>query len=1067
MDSVGRRRRNRALKPIDVVMETTKVRPGLRGVVIVIAACLAASPAARAQDVASTTPELVVQTGHQNQIAVAAFSPDSRLVATGDIRGPIRIWEAATGKQLRAIFGHNGSLDALQFSPDGRFLVSAGGPFATGVAVTVWDVATGRAVRSFSAGPNERVTDLAISADGTLVAAAADTVRIWDVASGDQVAEVAVGGSRVTLAFSPRTTLLAVREAARLSFWTPTEPASSPIRLRNQFGARRIVFLADGATLAVPDGDVVQLVNVAKRSIAGRLDAGNDAVLHRLADSSTQLVVGTAKGYQVWDVGTRRKVRDIGRPQVRTAELPSPSWRWMAVPNEPALGAVKVEDLQEGREALVLAGRVAPAGAVAFSPDGSLLATKTGGRFWVWDLKTGEPRMFDGHKSPGAGHLEIDALAFTNEGRALVSADLLWNMIEWDVASRQVSNSIDLKFDKSTITHACSADGRWCVSGQPGRIDVREVETWLVFRTFEVGALRGLAISDDGSYVAAAGPQLEIWDRRNGRRRALAGHADLVSRVAFSPGGRLLASADFSGAVKVWDVATGKEVRAFAAGQTTVTSLAFSPDGRTLATGGADETVRLWNAESGERGHVLEGHADWIAKLAFAPSGRFLASGSADGTIRLWNADSGTEVALLTATKDSEDWLVVTPDGFFDGSALATESLVAWRIGNSAYPPERYYANFFRPGLLATLWRGDAADAGVTRAGIAVPPVIRLLDNGGRVLKEPRLSLRARVEGVAAEVSLYHNGARVGNQPGAPGTTAEYSFGVELIPGENELRAVAVSPDGVSSNPDVIRVSYETPAPARPDLYVLSIGVSRYQTAAWNLGFARDDAEALAAFFRERSARLFDAVSATVLADDMATRSNIQNAIAAIAGRAQPEDVVLIYFAGHGIAVEKTYYLLPHEMRDETSLDADVKKFGLSDRALLDSLRRVRALKKIVILDACESATALDILTRAPASDRAALEMLARAEGLFIIAASTRQQEAIEVPELGHGVLTYALLSGLGATGDAAVPPIVTMHHLLTYISQKVPELAARYGRSTRQVPVGFHRGMDFPLAVR
>jgi WD40 repeat protein len=1047
-------------------MERTQLCLAFRGIAIVIAACLAAPSAARGQS-AAATPELVVQTGHQNQIEAIAFSPDSRLVATGDIRGPIRIWEAATGKQLRALSGHDGSLDALQFSPDGRWLVSAGGPFTSGAAVTLWEVATGRAARSFNTAPNERVTDLAVSADGSLVAAAADRVRIWNAASGEQVREIAVDGSRVTLAFSPRTTLLAIREAARLTFWSPNEAAVAPLRLRNQFGARRIVFLADGATLAVPDGDAVHLVNVVKRSIVGRIVVGADAALFRLADSNSQLVVATANRYEVWDVRTRRKVRDLARPPARTGEVPSPSFRWMAVPNEPAIGAVMVVDLQEGRDAQVLAARVAPAGAVAFSPDGSLLATKTGGRFWIWDLKTGEPRMFDGHKSQGGGHLEIDALAFTNEGRGLVSADLLWNMIEWDVASRQVTNSIDLKYEKSTITHACSADGRWCVSGQAGRIDVREVETWLVLRSFEVGTVRGIAISDDGSYIAAAGPQVEIWDRRNGRRRTLAGHADLVSRVAFSPGGRLLASADFSGAVKVWDVASAKEVRSFASGHTGVTSLAFSPDSRALATGGSDETIRVWNFESGELRHVLSGHADWIAKIVFAPNGRFLASGSADGTIRLWDVEKGADVALLTATKDSEDWLVVTPDGFFDGSAPATETLVAWRIGNSAYPPERYYENFFRPGVLATLWRGNAADAGVPRPDIVVPPVIRLLESGGRVLKESRLSLKARVEGPAAEVRLYHNGARVANQPGAPGATAEYSFDLELIPGENELRAVAVNDAGATSNPDAIRITYEAPAPARPDLYVLSIGVSRYQSASWNLGFARADAESLAQFFTERSARLFDSVSATVLADDMATRTNIQRAIATIAGQAQPEDVVLIYFAGHGITVEKTYYLLPHEMQDEASLDADVKKFGLSDRALLDSLRGIKALKKIVILDACESATALDILTRAPASDRAALEMLARAEGLFIIAASTRQQEAIEIPELGHGILTYALLSGLGATGDAAVPPVVTMHHLLMYISQKVPELAARYARSTRQVPVGFHRGMDFPLAVR
>jgi uncharacterized caspase-like protein len=236
----------------------------------------------------------------------------------------------------------------------------------------------------------------------------------------------------------------------------------------------------------------------------------------------------------------------------------------------------------------------------------------------------------------------------------------------------------------------------------------------------------------------------------------------------------------------------------------------------------------------------------------------------------------------------------------------------------------------------------------------------------------------------------------------------------------------------------------------------------------WNLGFARADAQAIAKFFTDRGSKLFAAVNATTLVDEQASRANILQAAASIAERARPEDVVVIYFAGHGISVEQTYFLLPHDMQDEVSLDSDVRTFGLSDRTLLEVLRKIKALKKVLILDACGAAgaSALEILARGPAGERAALEMLARAEGVFVIAASTPQQEAIEIPELGHGVLTYAILGGLGAWGNPAGVDAVTMHQLLSYISQKVPELAARYGRTTRQVPVTFHRRMDFPLIV-
>jgi uncharacterized caspase-like protein len=264
-----------------------------------------------------------------------------------------------------------------------------------------------------------------------------------------------------------------------------------------------------------------------------------------------------------------------------------------------------------------------------------------------------------------------------------------------------------------------------------------------------------------------------------------------------------------------------------------------------------------------------------------------------------------------------------------------------------------------------------------------------------------------------------------------------------------------------------VRLTYDAPAAARPALHVLAVGISSYRDASWNLGFARTDAEALGRFLAQATHKLFQPVNVKVLTDAAATWPDIRRAITEIADAARPEDVVLIYFAGHGIAIERRFYLLPHEMRAETTLEEDVRKFGIADAALQDTLRKIRAVKRVVILDACESGTALEVLARSLAAQRAALEMLARAEGVFVVAAATRQQEAIEVPELGHGVLTYALLSGLGAKGTepaTGAGGVVTMYGLVEYISRKVPELAARYGRNTRQLPVSFHRGMDFPL---
>jgi RNA polymerase sigma factor (TIGR02999 family) len=132
------------------------------------------------------------------------------------------------------------------------------------------------------------------------------------------------------------------------------------------------------------------------------------------------------------------------------------------------------------------------------------------------------------------------------------------------------------------------------------------------------------------------------------------------------------------GTIRLWDLATGKEIRRFAGHETMVLSVAFSPDGRHVLSGGCDTTVRLWDVQSGKQLGCFRGHRGNVESVAFSPDGCRALSGSADGTIRLWDLPAGRELCGL----GTEDVLGVafSPDGRQVLSANADSMVRLWNL---------------------------------------------------------------------------------------------------------------------------------------------------------------------------------------------------------------------------------------------------------------------------------------------------------------------------------------------------------------------------------------------------
>jgi WD40 repeat protein len=201
-----------------------------------------------------------------------------------------------------------------------------------------------------------------------------------------------------------------------------------------------------------------------------------------------------------------------------------------------------------------------------------------------------------------------------------------------------------------------------------------------------IGPYCVVAFSPDGRLLASGGAdaKVKLWEVASGQEvRTLRGHKALVWSVAFSPDGRLLASGGADSTVKIWEVASGRTVRTLSGHNSwVISSVAFSPDGRLLASGSGDNTVKVWEVASGQEVHTLTGHTNVVKSVAFSPNGRLLASGGNDKTVKVWEVASGRTVRTLTGHTDWVLGVAFSPDGRLLASASTDKTVNLWEVNS-------------------------------------------------------------------------------------------------------------------------------------------------------------------------------------------------------------------------------------------------------------------------------------------------------------------------------------------------------------------------------------------------
>ena len=346
----------------------------------------------------------------------------------------------------------------------------------------------------------------------------------------------------------------------------------------------------------------------------------------------------------------------------------SPDGKYIATASDD--GTARIWDAITGSELLHL--EAGPSSAVAFSPDGSLLATSNyeAKTVTIWDTLTGRSLLTSSGHTAG-----INDVAFSPDGTQIATASEDTTAKLWDVVTGKelVTFSGHTDIVSSVVF---SPDGTQVVTGSwDNSVRIWDTVTGREVLTFSefIDPVEATFSPDERYLATNSGNDAQVWNLETGELLfRLIGHTSLVERVVFSTDGTRLATVSLDGTAKVWDAATGVELLTLAGHESSVFSAAFSPDGTHLATTSDDGTARVWDISSaGSREWLtIAQPGEEVHKVVYSQDGTRLASANSDGTAKVFDAKQGTVLLALSGHRARVYTIVFSPDG----SRLATSS---------------------------------------------------------------------------------------------------------------------------------------------------------------------------------------------------------------------------------------------------------------------------------------------------------------------------------------------------------------------------------------------------------
>ena len=985
-------------------------------------------------------------TGHTDEILSGCFSPDGNKIATGSADNTIRIWDTKTKKTDTILRGHTQSVTSVGFSRDGKKILTT----SLDTTAKIWDSKT-YALTAVLTDHRTGIKFAHFNQDGDKILIVyksnKDAVRtkIWND-TGDFVTDLKGDTSEVWSGyFSPDgKKIITASQDQTAKIWD-VKTGMLDTAYEHEDAVVAAMYSQDGAKVVTASGNTIKIFDVKTKKLDTTL-TGHIATIKSVEFSPDGRKIVTAsadKTAKIWDVKTSNIIADLKShtssvkfacfspdgDKIITVSSDSIARIWDAFsgklvaslsgvnykfvrfsPDSTKIiissydNSAKVWNIQTGKLDLTLTGHSATINAAVFSPDGKKIATASNDKLVkIWDTETGlTDTTFRWHKSG------VNDVEYSHDGEKIVtvSDDNIAKI--WNVKTSEVPKNLD--GDNSKIKSALfSPDGKKILS----------------------------AFTDNS---------IGLWNAATRKLDTVLKITKTPNRIKsaqFSSDGKKIIVVNVS-LISVFDVQNSKLIAEFK-DEAFFNSARFSPDGNKIVTASEDDTVKIQDIET-KKSVAIFRHDAGVNTAEYSPDGAKIITASDDNTCNVWDVKKGKLLYTFFAI-DSTDYLIMdSENGRYDGTQAARK-LLYYTCGDEVIELEQVKGDLWEPGLTASINNGETFKTQTLRelniCGL-MPKVEELIDTAVAY----HFKITPRRGGLGKTVLLINNietkaydTAQLIRFPKQLNKSIEY-YELKIKKTELEKFFIAgeVNPvtikayirnNAISSRGFTIEEDKTYQPKVIPNLYGVIIGVNDYDDMNLkHLDFAAKDAIDISTTLAAAGRKLLNIdAKEHVFIYNLTTNSNglqyprkkgIKQTLDSINTKAKANDILFIFFAGHGVVdttnKEKKFYFLPAD----ASLPGKNKiSNGISMSELTEwiSPEKNYAQKRILIFDACNSGQAIENNTTKMGTrsveinqQTKAVEKLNNQSGFFILAASSSKQSALELTQYSQGLLTYSLL---------------------------------------------------------